>query len=77
MKKVWLLDFPVSRYNEDVKALARQNDLVIYDAKFRDSIDPAQVEQNPPKLTEKGKKKRAKKAVDKPVEVVEPNGEES
>jgi hypothetical protein len=52
MKKVWLLDFPVSRYNEDVKALARQNDLVIYDAKFRGSIDPAQVEENPPKLTD-------------------------
>lgn len=77
MKKVWLVEFPVSKYNEDVKALARKNDLVIYDIKFKDSINSELVEDNPPKLTEKGKKKKAKKAVEKPVEVVEPNGEES
>jgi hypothetical protein len=75
MKKVWLIDFPVSRYNEDVKALARKNDLVIYDAKFKDAINPELVEDNPPKLTIKGeKKRRAKKVEEKKAEI--PNTEE-
>tara|TARA_R110000851_G_C12732254_1_gene529865 strand:- start:48 stop:224 length:177 start_codon:yes stop_codon:yes gene_type:complete len=55
--KVWLLDFPAYQYNEDVKALARKESLVIIDSKFKDDIDPKKVEANPPKLTKKGKKK--------------------
>lgn len=78
MKKVWLVEFPVSKYNEDVKALARKNDLVIYDVKYKGSINPDMVEDNPPKLTEKGKKRRSKKSDEAPVvEAVEPDGEES
>ncbi|MAO24252.1 MAG: hypothetical protein Unbinned3818contig1000_44 [Prokaryotic dsDNA virus sp.] len=51
MKKVWFVKHPTSQYKEDVKALARKNDLVIYDAKFEGSINPKMVESKPPKLT--------------------------
>lgn len=63
MRKVWLVKHPISQYNEDVKSLARKNDLIIYDVKFKDAIDPAQVADETPALTVKGEKpKAAKKA---------------
>lgn len=51
MKKVWLIEFPTYRYVEDVKDLARKNNLVIYDAKMAQGFNPDYVEQKPPKLT--------------------------
>jgi hypothetical protein len=51
MKKVWLVAHPTSQYKEDVKALARKNDLVIYDEKFKGQIDPELIESKPPNLT--------------------------
>ena len=75
MKKIWLVKFPTSQYNEDVKALARKNDLIIYDAKFKNDLDPKAVESNPPKLTIVGakdevqKSKKVKKEVEPLIEV--------
>lgn len=51
-KKVWFVKHPLFQYNEDVKALARKNDLIIIDSKFEPrKPDPEKVELNPPKLT--------------------------
>jgi len=57
MKKIWLVKFPTSQYTQDVKALARKNDLVIYDEKYKKDLNPAMVEASPPRLTKKGAKK--------------------
>jgi hypothetical protein len=69
-RKIWLVEHPTHQFEEDVKKLARLNDLVIYDAKVGGMLDPNMVEQNPPKLTKKGEKKRKPKApkVEKPAE---------
>lgn len=50
-RKLWLVKHPLSQYNEDVKALARKNDLKIVDAKFKGSIDQKFVADKPPALT--------------------------
>ena len=51
-RKVWFVKHPISQYVEDVKALARKQDLQIIDAKFAPrEPDTAKVEVNPPKLT--------------------------
>ena len=50
-RKAWLVEFPAYQYNEDVKALARQRNLIVYDAKFADQIPDEWVEKKPPKLT--------------------------
>ena len=50
-RKVWFVKHPLSQYEEDVKALARKNDLVIYDAKFEGTFNKDVVETKPPKLT--------------------------
>jgi len=75
-RKVWLVDFPTYQYNEDVKELARRADLKIYDRKVAVDFDPSRVEQNPPKLTKPGDKKKPgpKKKVDE-VETPEQSGE--
>jgi hypothetical protein len=62
MSKVWLVKHPTSQYNEDVKVLARKNDLKIYDAKFAGSFSDDVIESKPPKLTVKGSKSKAPKA---------------
>lgn len=59
-RKVWLVHHPLHQYVEDVKMLARTNNLVIYDAKVLTEFDPSRVEQNPPKLTKPGDKVKAK-----------------
>ncbi len=51
MSKVWLVDHPTYQYKEDVKDLARKNDLKVIDSQFAKSIDPKLVEASPPKLT--------------------------
>jgi hypothetical protein len=65
MRKVWLVKHPIGQYNEDVKSLARKNDLIVYDTKFAESFNPESIELNPPELTIKGAKKPAKKAAKK------------
>ena len=65
-RKTWLVEFPTYQYNEDVKALARQRNLIVYDAKFADQIPDEWVENNPPKLTKVGEEaaKRGRKAAE-------------
>ena len=58
-RKAWLVEFPTYQYNEDVKALARQNHLIVYDARFADQIPDEWVEKKSPKLTKIGGKKSA------------------
>ena len=48
MKKVWYVKFPTFKYVEDVKEIARKNDLMIIDAQYQDG--DAQC-KNAPKLT--------------------------
>jgi hypothetical protein len=35
IRKVWYVEFPLYQYNEDVKEIARKNDLKIVDARFK------------------------------------------
>lgn len=60
-KKVWLVKHPLSQYKENVKELARRNNLVIYDASFGSGINPEKVEKDAPKLTLKDAPKAEKK----------------
>lgn len=55
-RKAWLVEFPTFQYNEDVKALARVNNLIVYDKIFADQIPDGAVETDPPKLTKIGEK---------------------
>ena len=48
MNNVWYVEFPTFQYNEDVKDLARKNNLQIIDAIFQG--DNKQCDK-PPKLT--------------------------
>ena len=50
---IWLVDHPTHQYKEDVKELARKNDLQVIDSRFKDSFDPKLVvdEKDAPKLT--------------------------
>jgi hypothetical protein len=60
MKKVWYLQGPFTRYNENVKELAEKNGIRIIDSRFTDSKKDAAEET--PKVTEKpkgGKKDKA------------------
>ena len=66
MKKIWLVQFPTHQFKEDVKALAKQNNLKIIDARYSHQIRSELVEQNPPSLTKKGV--RRKPATPKKVE---------
>lgn len=59
-RKAWLVEFPTYQYNEDVKELARKNNLIVYDARFADQIPAEWVEDSPPKLTKSGEKKKQK-----------------
>lgn len=60
-KKIWLVEHPITQYNEDVKKLAMRHYLKVRDAKFRDEINPDFVEENPPELTLKIVSKSKKK----------------
>lgn len=70
-RKIWLVEHPTHQYNEDVKMLARQNHLKIYDSRIDVNFDPSRVEQNPPKLTKVGEQAKKKPGPKKKVEVVE------
>lgn len=52
-RKVWLVEHPTYQFKEDVKKLARKNDLIIVDAKFKDQYKPEQLvsDKDAPKLT--------------------------
>jgi hypothetical protein len=58
-RKIWLVAHPLHQYKEDVKSLARKNDLRIIDAEYKADIDPELVEEKPPKLTKAGSDKPA------------------
>lgn len=51
-RKIWLVEHPTYQYEQDVKQLARRNDLVIVDARFADRFDDDQLAKGP-KLTVK------------------------
>ncbi len=56
MNNIWYVEFPTFQYNEDVKDLARKNNLKIIDARFQG--DNKQCDK-PPKLTKiKGSKEK-------------------
>lgn len=63
MKKIWLVDHPITKYHEDVIKLATQNNLVIVNPKCGYEVDKNMVEQSPPKLTLKEQKPIRKKKV--------------
>ena len=52
--KVWYVEFPTHRYNEDVKALAVEAGVKIIDAKFKGNNKQC---KNAPKLSVKGEVK--------------------
>ena len=56
MNNIWYVEFPTFQYNEDVKELARKNNLKIIDARFQG--DNKQCEKAP-KLTLKVKPEKA------------------
>lgn len=66
-RKIWLVPHPTSQYNEDVKKLARRADLVIFDARFKDGLNPEMVVsgEDAPKLTLTDAAKAAKAAKSK------------
>lgn len=74
MSKIWLVKHPTDQYNEDVKALARRNDLKVYDSRFAGEFAEEFVESKPPKLTIKGSKpkKEAKVKVEVKEEAPKP-----
>ncbi len=60
MGVIWLVDFPTSQYNEDVKAVASAAGLRIVDAKFKANFSESDLAKNPPSLTKIGEKKKRK-----------------
>lgn len=54
--KIWFIEFPTFQYNEDVKALAKQNGLKIIDAKYDDGSGY----KDAPKLTRIGEKPKVR-----------------
>ncbi len=44
----WFIKFPTYRYNEDVKKLAKRNDLYIIDEKYQGDMEQC---SKPPKIT--------------------------
>ena len=60
MGSVWLVGFPTSQYNEDVKAVASAAGLRIIDARFKDQFSESDLAKNPPSITKIGEKKKRK-----------------
>lgn len=50
-QKIWLIEFPTFRYKEDVKLLARKNNLKIIDLKYKATISSEFLTDKAPKLT--------------------------
>ena len=57
---IWLVEFPTSQYNEDVKAVASAACLRIIDARFKDQFSESDLAKNPPSITKIGEKKKRK-----------------
>lgn len=55
-KKIWLVPHPIYQFKEDVKLLARQNNLKIVDAKFAKDFKSEMIATEAPKLTKKAAK---------------------
>ena len=60
MGVIWLVGFPTSQYNEDVKAVASAAGLRIIDAKFKANFSESDLAKTPPSLTKIGEKKKRK-----------------
>ena len=60
MGVIWLVGFPTSQYNEDVKAVASAAGLRIVDAKFKANFSESDLAKNTPSLTKIGEKKKRK-----------------
>ena len=61
MNNIWFLEFPTFQYNEDVKDLARKNNLKIIDSRFQGENKQC---DNAPKLTKAGEKSNKKSLVE-------------
>ncbi len=59
-QKYWLVVMPLSQYAEDVKQLAKDNNLAIIDARFSDSADKNRITEDVPRLTKRRKKRQGK-----------------
>ncbi len=60
MKNTWYVTLPAYLYQEDVKALAKENDLKVIDSRFQGDNKQC---KNAPKLTVKGAKPKRKRTV--------------
>ena len=67
MGVIWLVDFPTSQYEEDVKAVASAAGLRIIDSKFCGGFSESDLAVNPPSLTKIGEKKKRKQRKKKAV----------
>lgn len=61
-KDKWFVDFPTFRYQEDVKKLARDNRLVVVDAKFKNDPIGNFAAAKVPEITLKAEYQPKKKA---------------
>lgn len=58
---IWLVEHPISQYEQDVKALAKEQGFKIVDARFADDIDKELLAGKTPELTKVGEQpKKAK-----------------
>ena len=60
---------PLSQYSDDVKKLARDNNLAIIDSRFKDTVNTNRLAQAVPSLT----KKRKRKAKQQEEQQIEPS----
>ena len=58
----WLVEHPLSQYEEDVKAIAIERGLRIVDKKLEHLVDPSKVAKDAPDLNVKGAKKKTRKS---------------
>jgi len=59
-QKKWFVEFPLYKYKEDVVKLARENDLEIVDALYKNEFDEKFHALDAPKITKKTDKQVAK-----------------
>lgn len=72
--KIWLVDFPLFQYNEDVKQLAHDNNLKIIDKMLSDSVNEGDIATKTPSISIKGNKAPSApaKGKDKPKQAYKP-----
>ena len=61
-KKIWLVEFPVFRYTQDVKDIARKGNLKIIDMKYKDNYATDRLVEKRPTLTLKAEYKSKEEA---------------